>query len=273
MALLILALWTHFILFPQGRSSGFESATKPPVRITSNINRSNPSTFHLFGSSEITETSLSYLDTESQLNLILTGIMSSEDASSGMAYIKTTKGEEKKFKVGDDVFGLAKLSEVHDDYLILSRGSKKERLSLHKGVGINTDRRPASRKKKTETTEEIKANNIRNFVKNSGDWQQTLNQQKFDPNKINNIVKNLNVMQNNQGQITGLRVASMSQNSALLKQGLKRNDQIVAVNGTAISSQNLLNLRQELEQAGNAQVTVMRNGRKINLNVNLSELQ
>ena len=168
---------------------------------------------------------------------------------------------------------MAKLTEVHDGYLILSRGAKKERLSLHKGVGINTDRRPESRKKKPDTPEEIKANNIRNFVKNSGDWQQKLNQQKFDPNKISNIVKNLNVMQNSSGQITGLRVASMSQNSALLKQGLKRNDQIVAVNGTAISTQNLLNLRSQLEQAGNAQVTVMRNGRKINLNVNLSELQ
>ncbi len=273
MALLILALWTHFILFPQGQSSGFEPAIAPTTRSNSALNRPKPSTYHLFGSSEITETSLNYLDTESQLNLILTGIMSSEDKNSGMAYIKTTKGEEKKFKVGDDVFGLAKLTEVHEGYLILSRGAKKERLSLHKGVGINTDRRPASRKNKPETADEIKANNIRNFVKNSGDWQQTLNQQKFDPNKINNIVKNLNVMQNNQGQITGLRVASMSQNSALLKQGLKKNDQIVAVNGTAISSQNLLNLRSQLEQAGNAQVTVMRNGRKINLNVNLSELQ
>lgn len=273
MALLILALWTHFILFPQGQTSSFEPAYNPPQKNTNTVKQPKPSTYHLFGSSEITETSLAHLDTESQLNLILTGIMSSDDAKAGMAYIKTTKGEEKKFKVGDDVFGLAKLAEVHDDYLILSRGAKKERLSLHKGVGINTDRRPASRKKKPETADEVKANNIRNFVKNSNQWQQTLNQQKFDPNKISNITKNLNVIQNSQGQITGLRVSTLSQNSALLKQGLQRNDQIIAVNGTEISTQNILNLRNQLDQASNAQVTVLRNGRKININVNLSELQ
>lgn len=272
LALMLIALWVQFLLFPKGVDDGFQTSTVPTSSGSPLTNNPPPSSYHLFGSSAITETALAGYDTESQLNLILTGIFSSNDETAGMAYIRTTSGEEKKFKVGDDVFGLAQLAEVHDDYLILKRGAKKERLSLHKGVGIDTERQ-AIRPKSKPSQETIKANNIRNFVKNSGDWQRTLDQQKFDPGKISDIVSNVNVMQNSQGQITGLRVSSMSQNDALLKAGLKPNDQITAVNGTPITGGNLLKLRAQLSGTNNAQVTVLRNGKTINLNVNLSELQ
>ncbi len=232
--------------------------------------RPKPSTYHLFGSSEVTETSMAAYDTESQLNLILTGIMSSNDVTTGMAYIRTTSGEEKKFKVGDDVFGLAKLTEIHDDFLILKRGQKKERLSLHKGVGIDTN---PQFNQKTNKTNDTQLNNIQNFVKKSDDWQQTLNQQKYDPNKIAHIVNNINVLQNSQGQITGFRVSAMSDNNMLLQHGLKPNDQIIAINGTSINNRNLLNLRSELSKASSAQLTLLRNGKKINLNVNFNDPQ
>jgi S1-C subfamily serine protease len=76
-----------------------------------------------------------------------------------------------------------------------------------------------------------------------------------------------------QGQIAGLKVSQLSGLGNLAQQGLRANDQIVAVNGVKISYQNILNLRQQLESSSSANVTVMRNGKELNLNLNLSELQ
>lgn len=238
--------------------------------------RTLPSAFRLFGTAEQTETQLgSMLSPESPLNFIVTGIISGGDGKRGFAYIKTPKGiDEKKFKVGDRIFNKAKLTEIHNDHLVVQRNGKKERLSLHKGVGIDTkaggDDRQANLGRLAQNTQ--KAKNISNF-NSGGDWQQVLNQQKYNPNKIANIAKHISVVQNQQGQITGLKVSSLSQNPMLTNAGLYPNDQIVAVNGTKISTQNLLNLQKQLQNADNAQVTVIRNGRTITLNLNLAGLQ
>lgn len=268
---LLLWVWVQFIVFPKHQQHDIKAVTAPPSQQTDMAIRPKPSSFHLFGSSTETEIPLELLQAESSLDLIITGIIASNDPQLGRAYIRN-QGEEKKFRVGDDVFGLATLDAIHDDYLVLRRGGgKQEKLSLSKGRQINTNR--TNNTTQNNVNQAASTTRIANHIKKSSDWQDVLNQQKYDPNKIANMASKVSVIRDSQGQIAGLRVSQLAGADSLVKQGLRANDQIVAVNGVKISYQNMLTLQQQLTSSDQASVTVMRNGKQMNLNLNLSEFQ
>lgn len=273
---LLLLVWVQFILFPKHQSNTLEAVTAPPIQKSQITAIPKLSSYHIFGSSTVSDLPINLLQTESTLELIITGIFSSNDPKQGSAYIKNLQGDEKKFKVGDDIFGLAKLAAIHEDHLVLSRnGGKKEKLSLSKGSDLTT----RTTLNKSELDNQKAAINsaasqrISKHIKSADDWQATLNQQKFDPNKIAQIASNVQVVQDSKGQVAGLRVSQLASGSNLMKQGLRANDQIVAVNGVDISYQNVLNIQKQLQSSSDVSVTVMRNGRKMNLNLNLSEFK
>lgn len=268
---LLVFVWVQLILFPKHKQNDIQAVTAPSSQLFPQSQNLKPSSFHLFGSSSETEIPLDLLQAESSLDLIITGIFSSDDSSQGRAYIRSRQGEEKKFKVGEDVFGLAVLDAIHDDHLILSRGGKKEKLSLSKNR-INSA--PTAQKKSNKAGQNTASSSrIANHINQSSDWQDTLNKHKFDPNKIAKIASKVSVVTDAQGKIAGLKVSQMSGAGALMKQGLRSNDQITAVNGVKISYQNILELRKQLEGSSAANVTIVRNGKELTLNLNLSELQ
>ncbi|MCB1584583.1 MAG: PDZ domain-containing protein, partial [Xanthomonadales bacterium] len=270
---LLVWVWVQFILFPKHQNNDIKAVTAPPSNLPTQVVRPKPSSYHLFGSSTETEIPLSLLQGETSLELIITGILASDDPTSGMAFIRNRQGEEKKFKVGDDVFGLATLDAIHEDYLILRRGGgKREKLSLSKKC-LSTINQTSSLQTTDDTQKIISSNRIANHIKKPQDWQQMMNAQKFDPNKIAQMASKVSVVRDGQGQITGLRVSQMAGANSLTKQGLRSNDQIIAVNGVKIAMNNILELRKQLESGSSADVTVLRNGKQLNLNLNLSELQ
>lgn len=271
---LLVVLWLQFLLFPKHKSSTIEAVTAPPTQLKDRANLPRLSSYNIFGASTVTEVPLGLLQGESSLNLIITGILASNDAKQGLAYIKNTQGDEKKFKVGDDVFGLAKLEAIHAEHLILSRNGKREKMSLNKGHDLNTR---SSRSQTADSKSRVQKNNsssqrIAQHIKGS-DWQAALNQQKYDPNKIAQIAQNIKVVQDANGKVAGLRVSQLTSGSELMRQGLRANDQIVAVNGVEISYQNVLSIQSQLQSSSDVSVTVMRNGRRMNLKLNLSEFQ
>lgn len=272
---LLLLLWVQFLLFPKHKSSSIQAVTAPPTQQSSSAAIPQLSSYHIFGSSTVSDLPINLLQTESSLDLIITGIFSSNDPKLGRAYIRNVQGDEKKFKVGDDIFGLAELAEIHDDHLVLSRnGGKREKLSLSKGSDLTTrTTTDINVKNQKMAVNSAAATRISKHIKSADDWQATLNQQKFDPNKIAQIASNVQVVQDANGQVAGLRVSQLAAGSNLMKQGLRANDQIVAVNGVDISYQNVLNIQKQLQSSSDVSVTVMRNGRKMNLNLNLSEFQ
>lgn len=270
---LIVWLWVQFILFPKHKKTDIQAVTAPPLELSNSTQIPKLSTYHLFGSSTTTEIPLDLLQAESSLSLIITGIFASDDPKQGWAYIRSRQDEEKKFKVGEDIFGLAELDAIHEDHLVLKRaGGKVEKLSLSKNALSST-----TQKSKSENDEDAKRAaskaRIANHINQSSDWQEKLNKQKYDPNKIRQLAGKVSIVKDGQGQIAGLRVSQLAGSHALVKQGLKSNDQIVSVNGVDISYQNMLSLQQQLQSSDNVSVTVLRNGRKINLNLNLSEFQ
>lgn len=270
--LLLLLLWGQFILFPKHRSVAVQSASAPPTLVTGITSRPAISGYHLFGDSATTETHLDLSNAgETGLDLIITGIFASNDSQQGLAYIRSPGGQEEKFEVGQKVFDLAELTAIYPDYVLLKRQGQQEKLSLSKNRLQSTTRPPSNDAGITDKAEVAERN--RQFINSGESWQETLNKTKYDPAKIAKIVGNVSVVHNSAGQIAGLRVSSLSGSDALLKQGLQRNDRITAINGVTISSENILTIKQQLEQNDQATVTVNRNGREISLNLNLSELQ
>ena len=271
---LIVWLWVQFLLFPKHQSNDIQAVTAPPTLLSDPTQIPQLSSYHLFGSSSTSELPLDMFQSESSLDLIVTGIFSSDDSKKGRAYIRNRQGEEQKFEVGDDVYGLAELAAVYDNHLILRRdGGKSEKLSMSKGAILSTATKPAKDSAAISNKNEASSARIANHINQSSDWQEVLNKQKYDPNKIRQLAGKVSIVKDGQGNVAGLRVSQLASSSAMLKQGLKSNDQIVAVNGVDISYQNMLSLQQQLQSKDSVNVTVMRNGRKMNLNLNLSEFQ
>jgi len=85
---------------------------------------------HLFGRSAVTGQTagvpLSAPDT--RLNLTLHGVLVDAAPADRGAIIGKSGGEQRFFRVGESVFGSAKLAEVRTDHVILSRQGKYEAL-------------------------------------------------------------------------------------------------------------------------------------------------
>lgn len=271
MLLLAVVVWGQFLLFPKHRGADIESAIRPPALVPQLSSRPALSKYHLFGASNTTETAISSDSAaETGLDLLITGTFTSSDENRGQAFIRQPGGDEKMFQVGDRVFNLATLSAVYPDYVLLTRNGRQEKLTLSKNrMQSGATGSPASARMQSAAN----TANPATAVNGPQNWQEALNQSKFDASKISQVAGQVSVVRNNAGKIAGLKVSSLSANDALMRQGLRSNDRIIAVNGVAIAGNNLFTIKQQLEQGQRATVTVNRNGREISLNLNLSEFQ
>lgn len=277
--LLVLIVWVWAQVF-LGQKAGGRQDLQNGVRVAGSspilVNRKPVSEFHIFGSPEVlTEMPLSA--GHSSLQLTLNGTIASDNSSDsklGLAYITNQQGVQKKFKVGEKIFDLATLKEIHSDHVVISRAGKREKIVLSDTRNIASTNNKSSNSAKTEAQKAAKKSNYLKHLNGpqNQNWQQTMNQQNFDPSKISSIVSNVNIMTNQAGQIKGLRVSNLAQDSVLTKLGLKSSDIITAVNGQAVSGTNMLSIRQTLEKNPNANVTIRRNGRVQNIQVNLTDL-
>ena len=71
---------------------------------------------------------------QSNIPLVLTGIISAEDPQNGLAILGQTAASAKVFAVGDNVPGGAKLHSVYSDRVVIDRGGQLETLFLPRQV-------------------------------------------------------------------------------------------------------------------------------------------
>lgn len=90
--------------------------------------------WHLFGAATQTETGAGGpvpIDApETRLNLLLRGVLSSDDPKEARAIIAEPNGTENYFHVGSALPGGAELKEIHADRIILLRAGRHETLRL-----------------------------------------------------------------------------------------------------------------------------------------------
>lgn len=260
---LIVLLWIQFALQDNSADSFDSSAgIKPVYNQSAQSNTAHIAQYHIFGSAQkLIEIPLS--SGETNLSLILNGTMSNDDEQSGLAFISNGQGEQEKFLVGDKIFNSATLKEIHTTYVVLQHNGKNERLSLRENSQSNQTNRKSIKKSPPSYLKHLSGGQ-------QVSWQETMNQQKFDPAKISNIVGNVKLVTDQMGNIQGIKVSNMA-DAGLLKQfGFKSNDIITAVNGNKVSASNLLSIKQTLEKNPNATVTIKRNGKVQNIRVNLN---
>lgn len=262
---LIVFLWLQFFLSP---NDDFDIQTSKKTTPYNSPQFSNTSIeqYHIFGAQgQLIDIPLSQGNTS--LDLILNGTMSNTDAKTGMAYISNIQGKQEVFKVGDEIFNVATLKEIYKDYIVLEHNGRNEKLSLSEkiqGMDVISQANKPRNIKAPSYLKHLQGNQTRN-------WQELMNQQKYDANKISKIVSNINIVTNQVGQVQGLRVSNLASGDLLSKNGLKSNDIITAINGKKVSAANMMTIQQTLKQNSNATITIKRNGKLQNIQVNLNQ--
>ncbi|MFK8011567.1 MAG: type II secretion system protein N [Marinicellaceae bacterium] len=263
---LILFLWVQFALFRDSTEDFDTRQTSNPMQINQvNVANNSIANFHIFGTAEKLY-DIPLTQAQTSLKLTLNGTMNQSDSSSGLAYISNVQGEQNKFKVGDKVFDNATLVEIHKTHVILDNRGKREKLSLpEKLANTNQNNNTRNSGNKAAISKHLNGGNQ--------NWQELMDKHRLDPNNISNIVNNVNLVTDQVGTIKGIRVSNLSAGAIDLgKVGLKKSDIITAVNGNKVSGKNLFEIGKTIQDNPNTVVTIQRNGKVHNIQININDL-
>ncbi|MBO9662064.1 type II secretion system protein N [Dokdonella sp.] len=213
----------------------------------------------------------------STLSLILRGTVADGDPKAGLAVLAGADGVERAFRVGEEVVSGARLAAVYPDRIVLSRAGAEETLRLPRertlapadvvrsppaGASARAPRNAAG------ATPAAPAAATTAVIKPSAEAQQTLTQLRQNPDELMKRVPMVPVLDG--GRLTGVRVAAGADAALLGQFGLRAGDVVTAVDGQAVDSfargQQILS---NLAGANSARVTVLRDGKPVELRVGL----
>jgi general secretion pathway protein C len=201
-----------------GLNSFQQFTSIPASQNISLINSQEIANWHLFGKEELKKAPVKPKKVAApltKLNLTLRGIAAGGEKFEGLAIIQQPNKEEKHFKVGDNVFNLAKLGAIHTNRVILVRNGQYETLRLPKldSRSKQTTRTPVANKRKTTVKKVTRAQPIK--VENKF-WEYL----DYEPAIVN-------------GKVAGLKLnpEEREDEAALVSHGLMPGDVITSVNG------------------------------------------
>jgi general secretion pathway protein C len=246
------------------KAAAATTAATPPASIAK---------WHLFGNSQsFAAAQLARNAPATTLKLTLRGTLALPDPTQGIAMIADEHGAEGAYKVGEEIADRAKLAEVYTDHVVLTHEGVPETLNLP---------RPEEHAPSVET-------NLRNTATSSGrassippayvppqmatgavDWNKAAKDMQIDPTKLAQQVHIDPVFQN--GKIAGARLSGSGDVAVLMnKAGLKSTDVVTAINGKPVTSLSTdQSFVDNLKNASNLQVTVLRDGKPATLTVSL----
>lgn len=231
--------------------------------------------WHLFG--DTPRASGASGEAASTLALILRGTVADRDPQAGFAVIAGADGIERSFRVGQEVVSGVRLSAVHPDRIVLSRGGAEETLRLPRDGNLA----PADAVRATPATASSRdaqrgsgasapasAMVARQNVTVSSEAQKTLARLQQDPGELMKRVQAVPVLDGS--RLTGVRIAPGTDAALVGLFGLRTGDVVTAVDGQAIDSpargQQILS---NLASARSTRVTVLRDGRPVEISVGL----
>jgi general secretion pathway protein C len=239
--------------------------TIPATQKISRVNHQEIARWHLFGTQAVKQAPAEpkkRVAPQTKLKLTLRGIAAQDDKLAGLAIIQQPNKEEKHFKTGDNIFGLAKLEEIHTDRVILSRNGQYETLQLPK---LDSSRKAPvrttslkTRKTSVRSITPVQTNELDDDFGEDDDFaddEEFWEYLDFEPAMID-------------GKIAGLKLITEeeSDNKILISKGLMPGDIITSVNG------HVMNNGASVSEAINAiadderlEIVVKRNGKPKNL--------
>ena len=232
--------------------------------------------WHLFGNPQNVMLAQAMRAPATTLRLTLRGTLALPEANQGIAMIEDEHGSERAYKVGEDVAGGARLSEVYADHVVLSHEGASETLNLpqpeaHSPApetnprGVANAGNAAAAKPGSATPLFVPPQMAHGAV----DWNQAQKNLRLDPAQLAKQVHIEPVFVD--GKISGARLSGSGEVLALMNQaGLKATDTITSVNGTALTGlPNPQQFMDNLKNASSLQVTVLRDGKPATLTLNL----
>jgi general secretion pathway protein C len=238
-------------------ASAASSVAPPPPR-SAHVNVAAIANAHLFGSAAQTQPQSDAANApQTNIPLVLTGIIAADDPQNGLAIIGENAASAKVFAVGDTVPGGVKLHQVLADKVILDRNGTLESLLLPRQSGPPLGM-AAAPPPPLPTSENPIVDRMRQLIAN-------------EPGAISDIMRPQPVFA--QGKQRGYRVYPGRNRQAFIRLGLRPGDLVTAINGTPLDDpargQEIFNT---LGSASEASVTVIRNGRQQDLTLQMSQI-
>ncbi len=200
---------------------------------------------------------------ETRLNLKLMGVLSSDEKDSARAIIADPRGKQKSYGIGAQLPGDAELIEIHRDRVILKRNQRRETLRLEQLVGSRGRREslPAATSSKTGSRRSRKLNaSARKLL---ASYQEKL---ESDPGGLIKILRPVPAIKD--GRFIGYRLGGGKNNQLLRNVGLVPGDIVTEVNGIKLTDMSKgLAAVNKLRSADQFNITVLRNGREVNLSI------
>lgn len=273
---LAICLWLFvqlvWLALPRSDIASDPAIVAPPAAATATTQ--SVAKWHLFGNPQsVNLAQLARNSPATTLKLALRGTLALADPKQGIAMIADEQGNERSFKVGDEVAG-ATLAEVYTEHVVLSHEGASETLQLPRPETHDPDVQENNRKNLPNPTPAKVSSVPSTYVPPSMthgalDWSQAQKHLQIDPVELAKQVHVEPVFEN--GKIAGARLSGGGQIGALMNQaGLKPTDLITAINGTSLASlSNPQQFMDNLKDASSLQVTVLRDGKPATLTLTL----
>jgi len=233
------------VRLPSGSQSAARVAGHPPPDLALLTNG------HLFGTAPPPPPVDDANAPQTNMPLVLTGIIAAGDPKEGLAIIGTSATNAKIYPVGDRVPGNARVHAVYADRVLLERNGSIEALLLpHKFSGGSP---PATAPMGPSPLDRM---------------QRALSN---EPGLISDVLRPQPVFAD--GKLHGYRVYPGRDVKAFAALGLRNGDLVLAINGTALDDPARGNeIFSTLGNSDQAHVTVMRNGQQQDITLNMSQI-
>jgi general secretion pathway protein C len=255
--------------------SGFVPASGAAVAATD----AGVARWHLFGESgaAIDLMALAHNAPETSLKLILRGTFNLESHEDGIAIISDEGGEHRRYKVGDELPGGARLEAISAGRVLLSRNGVTEGLSLPRdaqaqvaGAGAGSAApgagAPAPRAPSTAPPVMPFINPV--IASGAPSMESIREATGIDAAALASQVQVFPVLEN--GRFAGVRLAVGRDSELFSRTGLKPTDILTAVNGIPLDGpQRQSELMSSLRDARSLRLTVRRDGAEQQIGVDL----
>ena len=194
---------------------------------------------------------------ETQLKLVLRGVMASQDPHTATAIVADPSGHEDYYMVGKELPGGAILKEVHPQYIVLSRGGRLETLRLP------TDALPVS-----NSALPVAASTASSGVSpEAGELIQRYRDEFMkNPQSLVNLFQGEPYWQN--GRMIGYRLRPGRNPGVLEKFGIQPGDVVTTVNGVSLTNPSgRMELLREINSATQINLNLIRRGSPISVSI------
>jgi len=194
---------------------------------------------------------------ETQLKLVLRGVMASQDPHTATAIVADPSGHEDYYTVGQELPGGATLKEVHAQYIVLSRGGRFETLRLPTDAlkvsnGVLAAPAAAGSPGVAADAGALLQRYREQFIKN--------------PQSLANLLQGEPYWQN--GRLIGYRLRPGRDPGVLDKFGIQSGDVVTAINGVSLTDPGgRMELLRDMNNATQFNVDLIRGGRPFSISI------